>query len=60
VGKGITVPEERYVAPGVKVLDQAAADALPPVPDELVALRTHVLEHNRAHVARHLESLSLT
>jgi len=60
VGKGIRVPENRLVAPGVKVLTQAEADALPPVPEELVSLRNNVLEHNRAHVARHLESLTLS
>jgi carbonic anhydrase/acetyltransferase-like protein (isoleucine patch superfamily) len=53
VGKGIRVPGGRYVAPGVKVLTQNEADRLPAVPDALIAVRNHVLEHNRAHVATH-------
>jgi len=56
VGKGIRVPKERYVAPGQKILTQAEADALPAVPKQLVDLRRHVLEHNRAHVLRHADA----
>jgi carbonic anhydrase/acetyltransferase-like protein (isoleucine patch superfamily) len=56
VGKGINVPEDRYIAPGAKVLTQARADALPVVPKELKALREHVIEHNMAHVNRHLKA----
>ncbi len=56
VGKGVRIPKGRYIAPGQKVLTQADADVLPPVPSELVQIRDHVLEHNRAHVSRHLEA----
>ena len=56
VGKGIRVPSDRYVAPGCNVLNQEQADALPPVPDNLINLRRSVLEMNKDHVARHLAS----
>jgi len=54
VGKGIRVPEGRLVEPGRKVLVQADADRLPPVPDTLKALAEHVLEHNQSHVRKYL------
>ncbi len=60
VGKGVRVPEGRYVSPGQKVLTQAEADALPPVPAELIKIRDHVLKHNRTHVSRHLEAQRLS
>ncbi len=60
VGKGIRIPSERYVEPGRKLLTQSDADALPPVPEELVQIRNHVLEHNRAHVSRHNKSRELS
>ncbi len=53
VGKGLQLPPGRYVAPGQKVLTQAEADALPEVPEALLAVRAAVLEHNRLHVGRH-------
>lgn len=56
VGKGINLPEGRYVEPGRKILTQAEADALPTVPEALLKVRAHVLEHNREHVTRHTES----
>ncbi|MDJ0762913.1 MAG: hypothetical protein QNJ97_07995 [Myxococcota bacterium] len=56
VGKNIQVPDNRYVAPGVKVLTQAEADTLPPIPAPLNQLRATVLEHNRSHVTRHKRS----
>ena len=55
VGKGIKVPPGRHVAPGQKVLTQAEADALPPVPEKLVEIQKHVLELNQLHVRRHLK-----
>ncbi len=53
VGKGLRLPPGRYVAPGQKVLTQAEADALPEVPEALLAVRAAVLEHNRQHVRNH-------
>jgi carbonic anhydrase/acetyltransferase-like protein (isoleucine patch superfamily) len=58
VGKGIHVPSNRYIAPGSKILNQAAADALPEVTDEIRALSQHVLELNDSHVERYLEAES--
>ena len=54
VGKGLRIAEGRYVEPGRKVLTQAEADALPPVPDALKEVRAHVMELNAAHVNRYL------
>jgi len=54
VGKGVHVPPGRYVEPGRKVLTQAEADALGPVPGALLHVREHVLESNDAHVRRYL------
>ena len=54
VGKGIRLPAGRYVPPGAKILTQADADALGPVPDALLHVREHVLESNDAHVQRYL------
>jgi len=56
VGKGIRVPEGRYILPGQKLISQVEADALPQVPKQLVDLRRHVLEHNRTHVERHTKA----
>jgi carbonic anhydrase/acetyltransferase-like protein (isoleucine patch superfamily) len=53
VGKGLTLAPDRYVAPGQKVLSQDEADALPEVPEALIAIRHAVLEHNRNHVRTH-------
>jgi carbonic anhydrase/acetyltransferase-like protein (isoleucine patch superfamily) len=55
VGKGIKVPPGRHVAPGRKVLTQAEADALPPVPEKLIEIQKHVLELNQLHVERHMD-----
>lgn len=54
VGKGVRVPPGRYVEPGRKILTQAEADALGPVPEALLHVREHVLESNDAHVRRYL------
>ena len=54
IGKHITLSPGRYVAPGVKVLTQQQADALPDVPAELLKVREHVLADNAAHVRRYL------
>jgi carbonic anhydrase/acetyltransferase-like protein (isoleucine patch superfamily) len=54
VGKGVRIPPGRYVEPGRKVLTQAEADALGPVPEALLHVREHVLESNDAHVKRYL------
>lgn len=54
VGKGIQVPAGRYIEPGRKILAQADADRLPPVPEALITLREHVIEHNLGHAKRHL------
>jgi phenylacetic acid degradation protein len=56
VGKGVRVPAGRYVAPGQKVLTQAEADALGPVPEALLHVREHVLASNDAHVRRYLSA----
>ena len=53
VGKGINVPKARYVAPGQRILTQQEADALPPIPDALKAIRAHVMELNALHAKRH-------
>ncbi len=53
VGRGIRVPEGRYVPPGQCVLTQAEADALAEVPEELRAMRDHVLELNASHCRMH-------
>jgi len=55
VGKGVHVPEGRYVEPGQKVLNQAAAEDLPPVPEAIKKLRDHVLELNMRHVKTYSE-----
>lgn len=60
VGKNLTLAPERYVAPGQKILTQQQADALPPVPGELLALRRHVLDDNHAHTRRYLKLLNST
>jgi carbonic anhydrase/acetyltransferase-like protein (isoleucine patch superfamily) len=57
VGKGVRVPAGRYVEPGRKILTQAEADALGPVPEALLHVREHVLESNDAHVRRYLSLL---
>jgi carbonic anhydrase/acetyltransferase-like protein (isoleucine patch superfamily) len=54
VGKGVRIPPGRYVEPGRKVLAQAEADALGPIPEALLHVRAHVLESNDAHVRRYL------
>lgn len=58
VGKGIRVPPGRFVEPGQNVLTQADADALPPVPDALLAVREHVLADNDSHCVEHSAMLS--
>ncbi len=55
VGKGIKIPPQRHVPPGAKILTQSEADALGPVPEQIEAIRLHVLELNRLHVQRHLK-----
>ncbi|MCP4604147.1 MAG: hypothetical protein GY847_27105 [Proteobacteria bacterium] len=57
VGKGINIPKGSYVEPGRKILTQAEADALPPVPQALIDIRNHVLEHNREHTVLHSNRL---
>jgi carbonic anhydrase/acetyltransferase-like protein (isoleucine patch superfamily) len=54
VGKGLAIPPGSYVEPGRKVLTQAEADSLGPVPDALRKVREHVMELNAAHNARYL------
>ena len=54
VGKGLRVPPGRYLEPGRKLLTQADADALGPVPEALRKIRERVLESNDAHVRRYL------
>ncbi len=53
VGKNLVLAPNRYVAPGQKVLSQDEADALPEVPEPLLAIRASVLEHNAKHVENH-------
>jgi len=55
VGKGIKVPPGRHVAPGRKVLTQAEADGLPPIPKKLIEIQKHVLELNQLHAGRHMD-----
>ncbi len=54
VGKGIVLPAGSYVEPGQKILTQAQAESLGPVPDALKAVRDHVLELNALHTQRYL------
>lgn len=54
VGKGVRIPAGRCVEPGRRILTQAEADALGPVPEALLHVREHVLELNDAHVRRYL------
>jgi len=54
VGKGLAIPPGSYVEPGRKVLTQAEADALGPVPDALRKVQAHVMELNALHTARYL------
>ncbi len=58
VGKNIKIPANSYVAPGVCVLSQADADALPKATDDLLAIRDRVLMLNKEHVARYLKDRS--
>ena len=52
VGKGIRIPENRFLDAGQKVLDQHTADSLPPVPKQVREIADHVLELNDGHVQR--------
>lgn len=53
VGKNLVLAPNRYVAPGQKVLTQKEAEALPEVPEPLLAIRASVLEDNAKHVKNH-------
>lgn len=55
VGKGIRIPENRFIDAGQKVLDQDTADELPPVPAPMREIANHVLELNDGHVQRYLK-----
>ncbi|TVQ99013.1 MAG: hypothetical protein EA398_12725 [Deltaproteobacteria bacterium] len=54
VGRGVTIPPERYVAPMTAVTSDEIARSLPPIDDGHRRMRADVLAHNAEHAQRYV------